>query len=60
MGLQENFVNGSGAYESQLDGEEWNGNSLDEYIPLNISPKLGRKSYGSTPLRGTFSGYAPR
>ncbi|KAF6752891.1 hypothetical protein DFP72DRAFT_1132426 [Ephemerocybe angulata] len=56
MSLQEDFmVNGSGAYE--LDGEDWNGTNLDEYIPLTFSPKrYGRKirSYGATPSRETF------
>jgi hypothetical protein len=55
MALEEDFmVNGSGA--SELDGGDWDGTNLDEYIPLTISPKWGRRirSYGATPLSKTF------
>ena len=53
------MVNGAGAYGGyDAEGEEWNGNGMDEYIPLTISPKYGKsrkvRSYGATPDVETF------
>ncbi|KAF8960608.1 hypothetical protein BDZ97DRAFT_1760559 [Flammula alnicola] len=53
------MVNGSGAYGGYgLDDDEWNGEGLEEYIPLTISPKYGKgrrvRSYGATPDVETF------
>ncbi len=49
------MVNGSGA----LDEDGWNGDGLEEYIPLSINPRHGRRglvrSYGATPTVETFA-----
>jgi len=55
------MVNGSDAY-AHLDGQtfDWDGDGLDEYIPLTASPRYGQtrrgvRSYGSTPEVETFA-----
>ncbi|KAF8908135.1 hypothetical protein CPB84DRAFT_1767374 [Gymnopilus junonius] len=54
MDSEDVMVNGAGAYDG-----EWNGEGVDEYIPLTISPKFGRgrhvRSYGTTPEVETFA-----
>ena len=54
------MVNARGTYEQyDVDVEGWNGDGLDEYIPLTFSPKYGRgrrvRTYGSTPEVETFA-----
>lgn len=49
------MVNGSGAFNE--DG--WNADGLEEYIPLSLNPRHGRRglvrSYGATPTVATFA-----
>ncbi|KAF9526974.1 hypothetical protein CPB83DRAFT_856907 [Crepidotus variabilis] len=54
------MVNGRGAYEQyDVDVEGWNGDGMDEYIPLTLSSKYGKgrrvRSYGATPEVETFA-----